>query len=244
MPCCLSSNTRPKPPPCSPSSARSMVLRLLSFGHVWTDAEGVPAEGGEQGDLLMPALALGLTPALRPFQEELLPGEFSHLENILAHPAPHPQIPGMEFCWSSPAPSPTPFRWEHQLGLVTRPSPTRPACVPGNPVGTDEYIAAQNTFPCSSCSLASMTCKFRGYCCCIARLLACTTAFGCSRQHSRPCSLPQAIGPRCYSADHWRLFLFTHVYTAFRVASPSFSTLFPATPTPCRSPRPRMRTCV
>ena len=67
----------------TPEACAMLPFVRLFYGapssFVWTDDEGVThlvsqAEGGEQGDPLMPALfALGLAPALRSFQAELLP---------------------------------------------------------------------------------------------------------------------------------------------------------------------------
>ena len=94
---------------------------------------------------------------------------------------------------------------------------------------TSTSLRSSSTFPCStvlssSCSLAYMACKSRGYCCCSVRLLACTTVFGCSHLHSQLCSLPNMTATFC-------------------AASPSCFTLCPARPIPCPSPRPRAPTC-
>ncbi|CAE7358847.1 unnamed protein product, partial [Symbiodinium sp. CCMP2456] len=69
----------------TPGAAAMLPFVRLFYGRpssfVWSDDDGAThrvsqAEGGEQGDPLMPALfALGLAPALRSFQAELLPGE-------------------------------------------------------------------------------------------------------------------------------------------------------------------------
>jgi len=69
----------------TPGAAAMLPFARLFYGRpssfVWSDDDGAThlvsqAEGGEQGDPLMPALfALGLAPALRSFQAELLPGE-------------------------------------------------------------------------------------------------------------------------------------------------------------------------
>ena len=86
---------------------------------------------------------------------------------------------------------------------------------------TSASLRSSSTFPCSSvlsssCSLAYMTCKSGGYCCCSVRLLACTTVFGCLfffAFHLRVqlCSLPNTTATFC-------------------AASPSCFTLFPAMP--------------
>ena len=73
---------------------------LLSYGktseYIWTDCHGrshvvSQAEGGEQGDPLMPLLfSLGIHDALAAVSEKLLPGEhlFAFLDDVYAVSSP------------------------------------------------------------------------------------------------------------------------------------------------------------
>ena len=198
-------------------------------------------EGGEQGDPLMPALfALALAPALRSFQKKLLPGEHvrAFLDDIYVTTSPaltasvlsrlehhlfaslHIRLhAGKTRVWNSagvrpPHLPPPPRESTTWVGDPALPPQDRGLRVLGSPLS----LRSSSTFPCStvlpsSCSLAYMTCKSRGHCCCYVRLLACTTVFGCLHLHSQLCSLPNMTATFC-------------------AASPSCFTLLPAMPIP------------
>ena len=79
-----------------PRASRCLPFVRLFYGqpseYLWFDSAGqahtvLQAEGGEQGDPLMPALySLGQHPALQHVQTRLLPGEhlFAYLDDVYA----------------------------------------------------------------------------------------------------------------------------------------------------------------
>eukprot|EP00439_Symbiodinium_sp_Y106_P032147 s3071_g3.t2 len=109
---------------------------------VWTDAANNPhsilqAEGGEQGDPLMPALfALRVAPALRAMQTDLLPSESvrAFLDDTYLTSIPPAGLP--------PSPDPESEHVHIWVGDTNLPAYQQSLKVLGTPLGTDEFVAA------------------------------------------------------------------------------------------------------
>ena len=145
---------------------------------VWTDAANNPhsilqAEGGEQGDPLMPALfALGVAPALRAMQTDLLPSESVRaflddtyltsqpcrtaflLQRLEHHLFSHAHIrlnAAKTRVWNAggippaglpPSPDPESEHVHIWVGDTNLPAYQQSLKVLGTPLGTDEFVAA------------------------------------------------------------------------------------------------------
>ena len=162
-----------------PDACRALPFVRLFYGSPsefpWTDGDGAPhsiyqAEGGEQGDPLMPALfALGLAPALRALQAELIPGEPARafLDDIYTSPVSQAARPSCLIACRSTSSStrtytstlqkpvfgtPAAPRRPHSRARQARnqpgwgmPASQQPNVVSkfwGTPLGTDEFVAA------------------------------------------------------------------------------------------------------
>ena len=162
----------------TPDAANVLPFVRLFYGQpstfLWRDDAGVvhrivQAEGGEQGDPLMPALfALGIAPALAALQAEMHPAErvraflddlyvtsppprVAHLLCRLQHhflAQAHIQLNPSKTCvWNAagvrPASLPAPAGAQPWVGDPDLPAAERGLRVLGTPLGTTEYVAAQ-----------------------------------------------------------------------------------------------------
>ena len=162
----------------TPDAASVLPFVRLFYGQpstfLWRDDAGVvhrivQAEGGEQGDPLMPALfALGIAPALAALQAEMHtaervraflddvyvtspPPRVAHLLGRLQHhlfAQAHIQLnPSKTRVWNAagvrPASLPAPAGAQPWVGDPELPAAERGLRVLGTPLGTPEYVAAQ-----------------------------------------------------------------------------------------------------
>ena len=94
--------------------------------YFWEDDEGIvhdihQAEGGEQGDALMPLLfSLGQHPALQAVQAQLLPGErvFAYLDDVYVTTTPTRHLPFVRTRIVDPCQHPGPWGRRPECGTV------------------------------------------------------------------------------------------------------------------------------
>ena len=185
--------------------------------YVWHDQEGNPhditqAEGGEQGDPLMPALfSLGQKAALQAVQQQLQPGEalyaflddvytivsparvrpvFDLLSHHLFHSA-HIQLnTGKTRVWNAAGLRPPNLEglgdnvW---VGNQNLPTTEQGLMVLGTPLGTPQYQQHPSTTNCPTASQPWATCRPHGSCYYSVPAPAAITNFACPRNNNQFC---------------------------------------------------------